>query len=214
VAKKPAGVSFEEAAGVNIAARTALQGIRDHAGVQPAQKVLINGASGGIGTFAIQIAKWLGTEVTAVCSTGNMDLVWSLGADHVIDYTKDDFSKSDERFDVIFDLVGDKPLSVLRRVLKPKGKWIGGGVLGKEASLIKILPGLFTPPVMSLFSEQKFMSFMTKRNEGDLPTIAELMEAGNIKTVIDRTFTLDKAPEAVTYVASKRARGKVVISIN
>lgn len=211
--RKPANVDFESAACVNVAGRTALQGIRDIAGVEPGQKVLINGASGGIGTFAVQIAKWMGADVTGVCSTRNVDLVRSIGADHVIDYTREDFAKNEERYDVIFDLVGDRPLLALRRVLKPEGKWIGAGVLGRDISIIRALAGVLKGPALSLLSKQKFISFMTKRQEGDLAVLAELMETGNVKPIIDRTFSLDEVPEAVRYVAGKHARGKVVISV-
>jgi NADPH:quinone reductase-like Zn-dependent oxidoreductase len=214
LAKKPANVSFEEAACMNVAGRTALQGLRDVASVQAGQKVLINGASGGVGTLAVQIAKWLGSEVTGVCSTQNVDLVRNLGADHVIDYTHEDFSKNEERYDVIFDLVGDKPLLALRNVLTPKGIYVGGGVLGRDASMIRMLPGLFNASLLSLFTSQKFVSFMAKSDRGDLPALAELMETGKIKPVIDRTFSLDDVPEAVRYVDAKHARGKVVISAN
>jgi len=212
--RKPANVDFESAACVNVAGRTALQGIRDIARIEPGQKILINGASGGIGTFAVQIAKWLGAEVTGVCSTGNVEMVRSIGADHVIDYTRKDFAKDDERYDVIFDLVGDRPLVTFRRVLKPEGKWIGAGVLGRDASIIRLLAGALKAPALSLFSKQKFISFMTKRQEGDLAVLAELMETGNVKPVIDRTFSLNEVPEAVRYVAGKHARGKVVISVS
>ena len=213
LSKKPSAVDFESAAGLNVAARTALQGLRDIAGVQPGQKVLINGASGGIGTFAVQIAKWLGAEVTGVCSTRNLDLVRSLGADHVTDYTCEDFSKGDAKYDVIFDLVADKPLATHRRVLGPRGKWIGAGVLGGEPSIIRMIAGMFHSRALSLITDQQFKSFMTKSDKGDLTVIGELAESAQIKTVIDRTYSLHDVPEAVRYVAGKHARGKVVISI-
>ena len=213
LAKMPANVDFETAACVNVAGRTALQGLRDIANVQAGQKVLINGASGGIGTFAVQIAKWLGADVTGVCSTQNVDLVRRLGADHVIDYTREDFTRGDERYDVIYDLVGDKPLLALRSVLKPKGIYVGAGVLGKEASMIRMLAGMFNAALLSLFTKQKFISFMTKSNTDDLPVLAGIMETGKVKPVIDRTFSLNDVAEAVHYVDAKHARGKVVISV-
>ena len=217
LAKKPANLSFEVAASIDIAGRTALQGLRDIANVQPAQKVLINGASGGVGIFAVQIAKWLGADVTGVCSTQNVDLVRGLGADRVIDYTREDFTRGDERYDVIFDLVADKSLKTYGRVLKPEGKYIGAGVLGSDASIIRMLlrmlPGMLNGVLLSILTKQKFISFMTKSDKDDLPVLAELIETGKVKPVIDRTFSLNEVPEAVRYVAGKHARGKVVISV-
>lgn len=213
LAKMPESVSFEEAACVNVAGRTALQGLRDIANVQPAQKVLINGASGGVGTFAVQIAKWLGADVTGVCSTQNVDLVRGLGADRVIDYTREDFTIGEERYDVIFDLVADKSLKAYGRVLKPEGKYIGAGVLGSEASIVRMLPGMLNGVLLSILTKQKFISFITKSDKDDLPVLAELIETGKVKPVIDRTFSLNEVPEAVRYVAGKHARGKVVISV-
>jgi len=213
LAKMPANVSFDAAASVNVAGRTALQGLRDVAGVAPGQKVLINGAAGGIGTFAVQIAKWLGADVTGVCSTRNVDLVRGLGADRVIDYTCEDFLSGDERYDVIFDLVSDKPLLALSRILTPKGKWVGAGVLGVDASMIRMIVSSLKTPLLSLYTGQTFGSFMTKAGNDDLDVLAELIETGKVKPVIDRTYSLDDVPEAIRYVAGKHARGKVVISI-
>ena len=189
------------------------RGLRDIAGVQPGQKVLINGASGGVGTFAVQIAKWLGADVTGVCSTRNVDLVLGLGADRVIDYTREDFSKNAVRYDVIFDLVGAKPLLALRSVLTLAGIYVGAGVLGKNASMVRMLPGMFNPSLLSFFTKQKFVSFMAKSDMDDLSVLGELLENGNVKPAIDRTFSLYEVPEAVRYVADKHARGKVVISV-
>jgi NADPH:quinone reductase-like Zn-dependent oxidoreductase len=214
LAKIPVKVSFEEAACLNVAGRTALQGLRDIAHLQLGQRVLIVGASGGVGIFAVQIARSLGAIVTGVCSTQNGELVRSLGADTVIDYTREDFSKMDEKYDVIYDLVGDKPLLAYKRVLTPKGIYVGAGVLGREASIVRMLAGMFNASLLSLFTSQKFTSFVTKSNENDLHVLAELIETGKIKPVIDRTFCLDDVPEAVRYVDGKHARGKVVISIN
>ena len=213
LAKMPANISFESAASVNVAGRTALQCLRDVAHLQSGQKVLINGASGGVGTFAVQIAKWLGAEVTGVCSTRNVDLVRSLGADLVIDYTREDILSGDERYDVIFDLVSDKPLLALRRVLTPKGKWIGAGILGVDASMISMIASSLKTPLLSMFTGQKFGSFITKSGNDDLDVLAKLIESGHVTPVIDRTFSLDEAADAVQYVAGKLARGKVVISL-
>jgi NADPH:quinone reductase-like Zn-dependent oxidoreductase len=212
--RKPVNIDFESAACVNVAGRTALQGLRDHAQVRDGHAVLINGASGGVGTFAVQIAKWLGAVVTGVCSTHNVDMVSGLGADRVIDYTREDFTKDAERYDAIFDLVANHSLLSLRRVLKPEGKWIGAGALGVDASMIRMMASSLKAPALSLFTKQKFMSFVTKSGGDDLAVLAELLETGKIRSVIDRTFTLSEVPEAVQYVAGKHARGKVVISIS
>ncbi len=212
LAKMPASVSFEVAASVNVAGRTALQGLRDVAKLQPGQKVLINGASGGVGTFALQLAKWLGADVTGVCSTRNVDLVLSLGATRVIDYTCEDLLSGVERYDVIFDLVSDKPLLALSRVLTPKGKWIGAGVLGVDASMISMIASTVKTPLLSIYTGQKFTSFITKSGGDDLNQLAALIESGDLTPVIDRSFSLDDVGEAVRYVGTKHARGKVVIS--
>ena len=214
VALKPANITFEQAAGVPIAGLTALQGLRDHGKVQPGQKVLINGASGGVGTFAVQIAKSLGAEVTGVCSGRNVDLVRSLGADHVVDYTKEDFTKSAERYDVILDNVGTQPLSGFRRVLKPNGicVMIGGGGpnegkwVGPMARPIKAM-------VISPFISQKMSMMMAQGNKDDLTILADLMQSGKVKPVIDRTYKLNEVPQAIAYVETGRARGKVVINL-
>ena len=214
VALKPANITFEQAAGVPVAGLTALQGLRDHGKVQPGQKVLINGASGGVGTFAVQIAKSLGAEVTGVCSGRNVDLVRSLGADHVVDYTKEDFTKSAERYDVILDNVGTQPLSGFRRVLKPNGicVMIGGGGpnegkwVGPMARPIKAM-------VISPFISQKMSMMMAQGNKDDLTSLADLMQSGKVKPVIDRTYKLNEVPQAIAYVETGRARGKVVINL-
>jgi NADPH:quinone reductase-like Zn-dependent oxidoreductase len=211
---KPANVTFEQAAGVPVAALTALQGLRDHGKVQPGQKVLINGASGGVGTFAVQIAKTLGADVTGVCSGRNVDLVRSLGADHVIDYTKEDFSKGDERYDVILDNVGTQSLSKFRRVLKPNGicVMIGGGGpnegkwVGPMARPIKAM-------LISPFISQKMGMMMAQGNKDDLNILADLMQSGKVTPVIDRTYPLSQIREAMTYLEAGHARGKVVITV-
>lgn len=211
---KPENISFETAAAVNVAGRTAFQGLRKFAAVEPGQKVLINGASGGIGTFAVQIAKWMGAEVTGVCSTRNIDLVRSLGADSVVDYTRADFSNGDKRYDVIYDLVGDKPLLAVKRVLTPHGKWIGAGVLGMDASIPSMIVSSLKIPLMSFFTGQKFVSYMTSPGGDDLAIISDLLQAGTVRPVIDRTVGLDETADAVAYVGGKHARGKVVIFVS
>jgi NADPH:quinone reductase-like Zn-dependent oxidoreductase len=215
VAIKPASVSFEEAASVNIAGITALQGLRDKGKVQPGQKVLINGASGGVGTFAVQIAKSLGAEVTGVCSTRNVDLVKSLGADHVIDYTKEDFSKSGERYDVMLDNVGNRSLSECRRVLTPKGKYvlIGGGGANEQGFLGGLGKALWAM-LFSKFVNQQMGMMMADANQKDLTILADMMQSGKVKAVIDRTYKLDQVPDAIRYVEQGHARGKVVITVD
>src|SRR6266481_2063097 len=215
VALKPANVSFEEAASVNIAGITALQALRDKGKIQPGQKVLINGASGGVGTFAVQIAKSLGADVTGVCSTRNLDMVRSLGADHVIDYTKEDFAKGDQRYDVILDNVPNHSLSECRRVLSPKGKYVligGGGPndsrwIGPFGRIIKTM-------VLSPFISQKMGMMMADTSQKDLTILAELMQSGKVKPVIDRTYKLSEVPAAIAHVEEGHARGKVIITID
>ena len=214
IALKPANMTFEQVAGVPVAGLTALQGLRDHGKVQPGQKVLINGASGGVGTFAVQIAKALGAEVTGVCSTRNVDLVRSLGADHVIDYTKEDFTKGDERYDVILDNVGTQPLSGFRRVLKPNGICViigGGGP--NDGKWVGPMARPIKAKLMSPFISQKIGIMMAQGNPDDLKFIADLMQAGKVTTVIDRTYPLSEIREAVRYVETGRARGKVIIKV-
>src|SRR5438477_5173848 len=214
VALKPASASFEDAASVNIAGITALQAVRDKGKVQPGQKVLINGASGGVGTFAVQIAKSLGADVTGVCSTRNVDLVKSLGADHVIDYTKEDFTKGAERYDVMLDNVGTQPLSGFRRVLTPRGIYVivgGGGPndsrwIGPFARVIKTM-------VLSPFTSQKMGMMMADANHNDLTILADMMQSGKVKPVIDRTYKLSELPDAIRYLEQGHARGKVVITV-
>src|SRR5215831_12822543 len=184
VAPKPAGLTFEQAASINIAGITALQGVRDKGRVQPAQKVLINGASGGVGTFAVQIAKSLGADVTGVCSSRNVDLVQSLGADHVIDYTKEDFTRGDQRYDVILDNVGNHSLAECRHVLTEKGRYVmigGGGA--NEQGLIGILARPLQAMIMSPFMSQKMGMMMAKSNQKDLNFLGELMQSGKVKPI-------------------------------
>ena len=214
VALKPASVSFEDAASVNIAGITALQALRDKGKVQPGQKVLINGASGGVGTFAVQIAKSLGADVTGVCSTRNVDLVKSLGADHVIDYTKEDFTKSAERYDVMLDNVGNHSLSECKGVLTPAGKYvlIGGGGAGDQGFLGGLGKALWAM-VFSKFVNQQMGMMMADANQKDLTVLADMMQSGKLKPVIDRTYKLEQVPDAIRYVEQGHARGKVVITV-
>jgi len=213
VALKPTNVTFVQAASVPIAALTALQGLRDKGHIKTGQRVLINGASGGVGTFALQIAKSFGAHVTGVCSTGNVDLVRSIGADRVIDYTKEDFTKGAERYDLIYDLVGNHSFSARRRVLTPNGicimAGIGGGGLhpGSWARLGGSLKALF----LSLFVKQKFVMLVAKLSKEDLGLLGDLMQAGKVTPVIDRTYQLGDAPDAVRYLEEGHARGKVVV---
>jgi NADPH:quinone reductase-like Zn-dependent oxidoreductase len=215
VALKPASITFEQAAAVPIAGITALQGVRDKGKVQPGQKVLINGASGGVGTFAVQIAKFYGADVTGVCSTRNLDLVRSLGADQVIDYTKDDFTKSDQRYDVVLDNVGNRPLNECRRVLTPNGIYvlIGGG-FANEQGLIGGLSKAIDAMLLSKFVSQKMGMMLAEINHKDLAFLGDLMQSGKVKPVIDRTYKLSELPQAIEYLEKGHARGKVIITVD
>jgi NADPH:quinone reductase-like Zn-dependent oxidoreductase len=216
IALKPANMTYEQAGSVAVAAITALQGLRDIGHVQAGQKVLINGASGGVGTFAVQLAKNLGAEVTGVCSTRNLDLVRSIGADHVIDYTKEDFTKGDQRYDVIFDNVQNHSFSERRRVLNPNGICVlaGLGGAGWHADTQKHLIRSFTTPLMSKFTSQKFRFFIAQLNHNDLAFLAELMQSGKVTPVIDRTYkSLGEVKDALGYLEEGHARGKVVIDV-
>src|SRR5438477_4205551 len=214
VALKPANLTFEQAASVNIAGITALQALRDKGNVQPGQKVLINGASGGVGTFAVQIAKSFGAAVTGVCSTRNVDLVRSLGADHVIDYTKEDFATGAERYDVILDNVPNHSLSECRRILNPNGKYVmigGGGP--NDSRWIGPFGRVINTMVLSPFVSQKMGMMMADANQKDLTVPGDMMQSGKVKPVIDRTYKLSEVPAAIAYVEQGHARGKVVITI-
>jgi len=208
---KPANITFEQAASVPIAAITALQALRDKGKVQPGQKVLINGASGGVGTFAVQIAKSLGTHVTGVCSTRNVDLVRSLGADEVIDYTRQDFTRSGQRYDVIVDMVGNHSLSANRRVLNPKGIYVIVG--GPKGRWIAPMDRVVRAAALSKFASQQFVFLLARMNREDLTALGDLMRTGKIKPVIDRRYSLSEVPEAIRYLETGRARGKVVITV-
>ncbi len=212
VLKKPAGLTFEQAASVPVAAFTALQALRDKGRVQPGHKVLVNGASGGVGTFAVQIAKAFGAEVTGVCSTQNAEMVASIGADQVVDYTREDFTRAGRRYDLLVDIAGNRTLSETRRVLVPKGVLVavGGpdkghwiGPLGRTARMALLSPAV----------SQRMVFFLAHQNKGDLAVLHELLEAGKVTPVIDRTYPLSAAAEAIGYLEEGHARGKVVITV-
>jgi NADPH:quinone reductase-like Zn-dependent oxidoreductase len=211
-APKPAGLTFEQAAAVPMAARTALQGLRDVGRIQRGQNVLINGAAGGVGTFAVQIAKAFGAHVTAVCSTRNVDMVRSLGADEVIDYTREDFTRRAKRYDLFLDVAATHSLTARKRVLTPTGTLVSVGSPGYGGTA-SILAGLLEVAVRSRFGSQKLLSFMAKSSKEDLIAIKELIEAGKVKPVIDRTYPLSKAAEAIAYLEKGHAQGKVVITV-
>jgi len=212
LALKPASLTFEQAASVPIAALTALQALRDKGRIRPGQKVLINGASGGVGTFAVQIAKSFGADVTGVCSTKNLAMVRSIGADHVIDYTLEDFTKGGQRYDLILDNVGNHSLLEYKRVLTPKGIFVivggptNGQWIGPMVTPIKAL-------VLSPFVSQKFVPFLAELNQEDLTVMRDLMQAGKVTPVIDRRYRLSEVPAAIRYLEEGHARGKVVISL-
>src|SRR5437764_2052529 len=211
---KPANVTFEQAGAVAWAGFTALQGLRQ-GHIQPGQKVLINGATGGVGTFAVQIAKSFGAQVTGVCSTGKVDLVRSLGADHVIDYTKEDFTKGDQRYDVIFDNVSNHSFSDRRRVLTPNGICVLAGIGGAglhEGQLMRIAGGL-KAGLLSRFVRQKFVRYITTLNKEDPKLLSDLMQTGKLTPLIDRTCKLSGTADAMRYFEEGHARGKVVIAI-
>ena len=212
--KKPDNLTSEQAASVPVAAFTALQGLRDKAHIQSGHKVLINGAAGGVGTFAVQIAKSFGAEVTGVCSTKNVEMVRSIGADHVIDYTQKDFTKSGERYDLFFDCVGNHSLSACRRILNPGGSYVPvGGSAGRW--MIGPLARGITTRVLSWFVSQKLVAFfLAKSSKEDLAVMCELMKAGKVTPVIDKRYSLSEVPEAIRYLEAGHARGKVVITLD
>jgi NADPH:quinone reductase-like Zn-dependent oxidoreductase len=212
LAPKPVNLTFEQAAVVAIYGSAALQALRDHGRVEPGQKVLIIGASGGVGTFAVQIAKAFGAEVTGVCSTTKVEMVRSIGADHVIDYTREDFAEGEERYELILDIGGNSSLSRLRRALAPRGTLVivggegGGRWLGGTDRQIRAL-------MLSRFVGQKLGTFISKENHEDLLVLKELIESGKLTPVIDRTYPLAEVPEAMRYLEEGHARGKVVITV-
>ena len=212
IALKPAGLTFEQAAALPVAAGTALQAVRDQAQVQPGQKVLINGASGGVGTYTVQIARALGAEVTGVSSTRNLELVRSLGAQRVIDYTKEDFTERPERYDVVIDNVGNRSLSDFRKVLEPDGKYVlVGGGFGKWVSPFPRIIGM---KLVSPFVSQDLRFFIAELNPDELNRLAELVQKGDITPVIDRTYPLSEIRAAVAYVDAGHARAKVVVTVD
>jgi NADPH:quinone reductase-like Zn-dependent oxidoreductase len=212
VAQKPANLTFEEAAAVPLAALTALQGLRDKGQIQAGQQVLINGAAGGVGTFAVQIAKSFGANVTGVCSTRNVELVRSIGADHVVDYTQEDFTRSGQRYDLILEAVCNRSVSAARRVLKRDGTLVlVGAAKGRSGGrpLLFVIRALF----MRRFVSQNIGTYLTKRSRDDLVLLKELIEAGRVKPVIDRSYPLSETAEAIRYLEKGHAQGKVVISV-
>src|ERR687895_403806 len=212
LALKPANLTFEQAAVVAISGLTALQGLRDHGKVRPGQEVLVIGASGGVGTYAVQIAKAFGAEVTGVCSTTKVEMVRSIGADHVIDYTREDFAEGDQRYDLILDIGGNSSLARLRRALTPQGtlvivggetdgRWLGG--TDRQLRALMLSP----------FVGQKLGTFVASENHEDMNVLKELIEVGKVTPVIDRTYPLSEVPEAIRYLKEGHARGKVVITV-
>ncbi len=208
---KPNNVTFEQAASAPVAAVTALQGLRDKGQIRPGQKVLINGATGGLGTFAVQIAKSFGAEVTGVCSTRNVEMVRSIGADHVIDYTQEDFTKGGQLYDLIFDSVANHSVSARRRVLNPNGICVMAGG-PKPGRFIVPMARLIKALLLSRFVSQKLVTFVARLNKEDLTIIGKLMAAGKVTPVIDKRYGLSEVPEAIRYVGTGHARGKVVIT--
>jgi NADPH:quinone reductase-like Zn-dependent oxidoreductase len=213
VVMKPSNITFEQAGSVAVAGLTALQGLRDKGHIQSGQKVLINGASGGVGTFAVQIAKAFGADITAVCSTHNVDLVKSIGADRVIDYTKEDFTKTDQRYDMLYDLVGNHSFAERRKILTPNGICVLAGVGGAG-----LHPGMwgrvgrnFWNAFLSNFSSQKFVFYIAKLTKDDLNVLRELMQSGKVSPVIDRSYKIGETQAALRYLEEGHARGKVVI---
>jgi NADPH:quinone reductase-like Zn-dependent oxidoreductase len=208
-------VSFEQAAAVPLAGNTALMGLRDAARLQTGQHILINGSAGGVGTFAVQIAKAFGAEVTGVCSSRNVDLVRSIGADHVIDYTREDFARGVARYDALFDLVGNRSLADCRRVLKPNGTLVlSGGGTSRGGSLIGPMGPMVRAMVASKFARhQRLVVLTVTPNRANLATLRDLIQSGKVTPIIDRTYPLDKTPEAVRYMEMEHARAKIAISV-
>ncbi len=210
----PPDISFEQAASVPIAGVTALQGLRDSGHVKTGQAVLINGASGGVGTFAVQIAKALGASVTGVCSASNAELIRSLGADRVIDYAQEDFTRGSGRFDVIFDLVGNHPLSAIRRALSPRGTFVGCGGGGPDKPGGELMAAMLGRAIAAQFSkQQKLTGVLAKINTPDLDVLARMLELGEVKPVLSRTYSLQDTAEAIRHVESCHAAGKVIIAV-
>jgi NADPH:quinone reductase-like Zn-dependent oxidoreductase len=212
LAIKPDNMTFEQAASAPIAALTALQGLRNNGHIQNGQHVLINGAAGGVGTFAVQIARSFGAEVTAVCSTRNVDMIRSIGAEQVVDYTREDFTKGGKCYDMIFDTVGNHSLSAYKGVLSPGGIHVGAGGQA-DLWMIRTLGQAFKALLVSTFGNRKFVGFLAKVNKEDLIILQELLKSGKVIPVIDRRYKLIEVPEAIRYLEQGHARGKVVIAI-
>ncbi len=215
LAPKPVNLSFEEAATVPITGTTALQAVRNHGKVQEGQSVLVIGAAGGVGSFAVQIAKAFGAIVTGVCNTAQTDVVRSIGADDIVDYTREDFAELGVRYDVILDTAGNRKLSLLRRALEPSGTLV---VVGGEGGKGKLLGGFgrgaLRAPILSAFTSQTMQGFVTKENAADLVVLKDLIEAGKVRPLIDRTFSLADVPEAMRYLRERKGRkGKIVITV-
>lgn len=213
IAPKPTNVTFEQAAAVPVAALTALQALRDAGHLRAGQKVLINGASGGVGTFAVQIAKALGAEVTGVCSTRNVEMAREIGADHVVDYTREDFTQSGERYDLILDIAASRSLAEYRRVLKPGGVYVLVGAAGRDRWLGPLAPALKTL-VYARFVSTELVAYAANLNKDDLLFVAELMKGGKVKPVIDRTYTSSEIRNAFRYFDEGHARGKIVVTFD
>ena len=209
---KPANITFEESGGVAVAAITALQGLRDHGSLQAGQKVLINGASGGVGTFAVQIAKALGAEVTGVCSTRNVDLIRSLGADYVIDYTREDFTRNSQRYDLILDIAGSRPWREVKQVMKAQSTYV---IVGARKSNRWIGPLAFVikTRLASWGSSQKVVFFVAKFNQEDFLVLKDMFERGQVKPVVEKTYPLEKISEAMHHLGTGHARGKIIVTM-
>jgi len=211
LAAKPDNATFEQAAAAPVCGFTALQGLRNYGHLQPGQRVLVNGASGGVGTFAVQIAKALGAHVTAVCSTHNVEMVRSLGADRVIDYAQTDFTKEAQTYDIIFENAGNHSATSYQRILNPSGISVMAGV-PHNMSLLGLMKHMMTALVLSRLGKQKFVPFIAKVNQADLTRLAEMMESGKLTPAIDRSYSLRETAEAMRYVDTGHARAKVVIT--
>ena len=213
VARKPANLTFAEAAAAPVAALTALQGLRDKAAVQPGERVLVNGASGGVGTFAVQVAKALGAEVTAVCSTRNVEQARALGADHVVDYTREDFTRGGRRYDVVFDVAGSRPFSQLKRILEPDGTVVVAGVGRPKRGLLGPLGHIARMRLGSLRARRRCVFFIAKLDRGELDALRALLEAGQVRPVVERTYGFEQLREALAYLGEGHARGKLVVTV-
>jgi NADPH:quinone reductase-like Zn-dependent oxidoreductase len=211
IALKPSNISFEQAGGVAIAGLTALQGLRDHGRLQAGQKVLINGASGGVGTFAVQVARVLGAQVTAVCSTANVECARSLGADTVVDYTKEDFTRNGQQYDLVLDIAGNRSWREYKRLLKPDATVVMVG--GPKTPLIGPLSHIIRMRLASFRASQKVLFFVANFKREDFSVLQELMESGKVKPIVDRTYPLDRINEAMAYLGTGHARAKIVVTM-